>query len=121
MPNTSQENRLTYNTVLLQRRGPRLERRLDYMAAGYLELQRNVSNYKVFIIQAAHEGRPDYISRKFYESIGYWWVICQFNGVVNPLVDLYAGREILIPDLNEVLKFLGANKAVQTGSGVVRI
>lgn len=121
MASANQENRLTYSTVLLQRTGSHLTRRLDYLAAGYLDLQRNITNYQVFIIPAGYEGRPERISRKFYETIGFWWVICQFNGVVNPLEDLYAGREIYIPDLGEVLKFLGAKKPVQTGTGVIRI
>lgn len=104
------EDRITYTDVLIRKNGPRTEMNLDWMAARYLNLQENISRSTVFMIGADTEFRPERISFKFYNTVGWWWVICMFNGVVNPLEDLYAGREILIPDINDVHKFLELSK-----------
>jgi hypothetical protein len=42
-------------------------------------------------------GDPDY---------GYWWVLGLYNGIIDPLEDLPTGRELLVPDIDDVKKYL---------------
>lgn len=79
---------------------------LDYMAASYLNLSDSITKYSTHVISQAFEGRPDLISYKLYGTVDLWWVICQFNGVVNPLTDLEVGKLLKAPDYSQVMHFL---------------
>jgi hypothetical protein len=38
----------------------------------------------------------------FYSDPGLWWVICQYNNILEPLTELVGGTYLLIPSLNRV-------------------
>ena len=40
------------------------------------------------------------ISYKFYNNIKLWWLICKFNNIKNPFVDLKINMILKIPTLN---------------------
>jgi hypothetical protein len=115
------DEHLKYVDVRVARNGPRIERRLDLLSATYLGLQDQVAKYTFFIVDAAHEFRPEKIAFRFYGNKNKWRFICMFNGVVNPLQDLYAGRQLRIPDLNEIEKLLTVNDQNRVQTGIVEI
>jgi len=78
----------------------------DYLNAPYLNLNENVTTYSTHVISQAFEGRPDLIAHKVYGSVALWWVICQFNGVVNPFTDLYVGKLVKVPDYSQLMHVL---------------
>ena len=45
------------------------------------------------------EGRPDLIANDAYGDPDLWWVINVANNVFDELVDLAAGKQIVIPQL----------------------
>ena len=79
---------------------------MDYMSAPYLNLNEYITKYSTHVISQAFEGRPDLISHKLYGSVDLWWVVCQFNGVVNPFTDLYVGLLIKVPDYSQLMHVL---------------
>lgn len=54
--------------------------------------------YRVYIIKAGEEYRPDIISQKFYNTPDLDWYICLANFIKDPLSELYAGRKIVVPE-----------------------
>jgi len=54
---------------------------------------------KLAIVPAGMEGRPDLIANDAYGSPDLWWVINLANNVFDELVDLKAGKQIVIPQL----------------------
>lgn len=50
-----------------------------------------------YIIPAGHEGRPDLISRSLYNDTKYWELICIYNNIKNPILDLEAGKLLVVP------------------------
>ena len=56
-------------------------------------------SYKVTVIPAGLEGRPDLISYATYGSVNYWWLVCLANNIIDPFEDLYAGRQIKLPTI----------------------
>jgi hypothetical protein len=38
------------------------------------------------------------ISFKFYKTIKLWWLLCKFNDVINPFVELIPGKFIKVPN-----------------------
>lgn len=44
----------------------------------------------------------DSISLDFYNTPLYWWAICDFNSIQNPLQELEAGTKIRIPTISNI-------------------
>ena len=47
--------------------------------------------------------RPDLISYKAYGTTDFWWVIMEYNNIIDPLLDLKIGMILKIPELNRVI------------------
>jgi len=54
---------------------------------------------KLAIVPAGMDGRPDLIANDAYGTPDLWWVINLANNVFDELVDLKAGKQIVIPQL----------------------
>lgn len=59
----------------------------------------NTYTFKIGIIPAGYEHRPDLISNVFYGTPNYWWLILSFNNINDPFEGLNVGDTILIPKL----------------------
>ena len=93
---------------------------LDFLNADYLSLS-TVRTSSTFVVTQDTAAHPDLISYNHYGSTDYWWVICMFNSIVNPLVDLYVGKVLQIPDLVEVSLRLQAKNVEQTGTTFITV
>lgn len=51
----------------------------------------------VYVVENFYEGRIDLIAYAFYEEPRYWWVIAQYNNILDPATEITAGRTLLIP------------------------
>lgn len=49
--------------------------------------------------------QPDLISKKMYDTERFWWVICLFNQIENPLEDIEEGTILKIPSIYDVYDF----------------
>lgn len=66
------------------------------------------SDYRAYAVESADEGFPDRIAVR---TLGngtedLWWVILAVNGIIDPEVELYAGRIIRVPPISAVRVFL---------------
>ena len=55
------------------------------------------------------ESRLDLISRRFYNTVHLGWLIAEYNDILDPFNELYKGRTIQIPDLQEYFSFYNEN------------
>jgi len=53
--------------------------------------------YKVAIVPANMENRADLIALAAFGSEKLWWLICSVNGIIDPMTELIAGKQINIP------------------------
>lgn len=51
----------------------------------------------VYTVENFYEGRLDLISSVFYNEPRYWWVLAQYNNILDPFSETTAGRILLIP------------------------
>lgn len=51
----------------------------------------------VYTVENFYEGRIDMIAAVFYNEPRYWWVIAQYNNILDPFAEIVAGRVLLIP------------------------
>lgn len=59
----------------------------------------------VYTVENFYEGRLDLISSVFYNEPRWWWVIAQYNSILDPFKEIVAGRVLLIPS-KERLPFI---------------
>lgn len=61
----------------------------------------------VYIMESKYENRPDLLGYVFYGDPGLWWVICQYNGILDPMTELVEGKPLLIPTKTKVDTYFG--------------
>ena len=63
----------------------------------------DVDSHEKYIVQ---EGDTyDLIALKFYNNPTYYWIICDYNHIVDPFRKLEVGTVLYIPTLGNSLKF----------------
>lgn len=68
----------------------------------------------VYFVEKKYENKPHILGLVFYGDTGLWWVICQYNGIIDPIDEIVEGRLLLIPTKNRVTALLGANSVIQS-------
>jgi len=51
----------------------------------------------IYEIERIYEGRLDLISYVFYKEWRYWWIIAQYNSIIDPTNEIVEGAIIAIP------------------------
>ena len=51
----------------------------------------------IYVLEKKYEGRPEMLGYVFYGDVGMWWVICQYNSILDPISELVEGTMLLIP------------------------
>ena len=83
-------------------------------------LSNNLTNFKpryavgYYRVSAKDVMRPDLICYKQYKTVKYWWLILMINGVMNPLMDLKPGMQLMIPNLIDIYEFYKKYAALRT-------
>lgn len=78
------------------------------------ELERD-STDTVYAVEDFYDGRPDLIASAFYNEPRYWWIIAQYNNILDPFSEIRPGRILLIPS-KERIPLLLLNKQGGTQS-----
>lgn len=66
-----------------------------------------------YYVERKYEGRPDLLANAFYGDSQLWWLICQFNAIIDPLTELVEGKLIFLPDATRI----NSDMRVQTDVG----
>jgi len=63
-------------------------------------------------ITSKYVNRPDLVAHTAYKDTSLWWVIFEFNSIVDPFFDLKLERILRLPSKERVLKAINSlNKA----------
>lgn len=52
---------------------------------------------QMYTVEKFYEGRLDLIASVFYNDPHYWWVIAQFNNILDPASEIVEGRILRLP------------------------
>jgi hypothetical protein len=74
----------------------------------------------VYSMERKYEGNPEILGKVFYGDRRLWWVICQYNGIVDPMDELVEGKILLIPTLDRVKKNLFSSNTKTGGISSTR-
>lgn len=64
----------------------------------------------VYTVENFYEGRLDLISSVFYNEPRWWWLIAQYNNILNPAAEIVAGRVLFIPSKARLPLMIGTKK-----------
>jgi hypothetical protein len=56
----------------------------------------------VYFFEKKYEGRPEMLGYVFYGDSGMWWIIAQYNNILDPTFELVEGKLLLIPTAERV-------------------
>jgi hypothetical protein len=84
-----------------------------------IQIQPDVSDF-VYFVEKKYEGRPEMLGYVFYGDPGLWWVICQYNNILDPMVELIEGKPLLIPTFERVQSQVLANSTKIGGTSSTR-
>lgn len=51
----------------------------------------------VYTVEPVYVGRLDLIANAFYDEPRYWWIIAQYNNILDPIAEIVIGKELFIP------------------------
>jgi hypothetical protein len=57
-----------------------------------------------YILEDIYEGRPDLLASVMYGDSRLWWVICQFNGILDTQTEFVAGTVLTLPTKERIEK-----------------
>lgn len=58
----------------------------------------------IYYVEKVYEGRPRRLGMLFYGDEELWWVICQYNGIIDPITELVEGKRLVVPLIERVRK-----------------
>lgn len=73
----------------------------DWLKASYIDLHERVLEFSFHIVSDTDLSQPDAIAYKHYKDSNLWWLICSYNGIVNPMTDMWLGQKLRIPTLHQ--------------------
>jgi hypothetical protein len=56
----------------------------------------------VYFVEKKYEGKPQLLGYVFYGDTGLWWIICLYNGIIDPLEEIIEGKLLLIPTIERI-------------------
>lgn len=56
----------------------------------------------IYFVEKKYEGKPQLLGYVFYGDTGLWWVICLYNGIIDPLEEIIEGKLLLIPTIDRM-------------------
>lgn len=63
-----------------------------------------------YIVEAAYAGRLDLIAASFLGEPRWWWVIAQYNNILDPFAEASEGTVLYIPTVEKVKSIVTAGK-----------
>ena len=64
----------------------------------------------VYVVENFYSGRCDLIANAFYGESRYWWVIAQYNNILDPFTEIIPGRILLIPTKDRLALMLSTKQ-----------
>lgn len=79
---------------------------LSVFSARFKNLRHNVPVERTLTLGPQDESNLPGIAAKYLGDVNLWWVLLEFNGLYNPVLDIRAGMTLRIPSRSAVITFL---------------
>lgn len=83
------------------------DNRIDWWERGNLA---GADDDTIYVVENFYEGRLDLIASVFYNEPRWWWIIAQYNSVLDPFGEILAGRVLLLPAKERIMSMISTKK-----------
>jgi len=80
--------------------------RLNYLSAKYKNIKYRVVPRQQYTVTIGDRANAPGLAHDFYGDKGYWWILCMFNGILNPISQIEPGTVLNLPSLTDINNFL---------------
>lgn len=94
---------------------------LDYYSSKYKNIKHLLRPSQAYSLTLADYANAPGLAFKFYGDVGYWWVICLYNGIIDPITGFQPGNTIYLPSLADVNALLSSQDDTILASSTVTI
>lgn len=56
-----------------------------------------------YVVENKYEGRIDLLAYAFYDDPKLWWIIAQYNNILDPITEIVPGTVLIIPTKDRVM------------------
>jgi hypothetical protein len=81
---------------------------LDLHSAKFRDLPMLVSSSRRVVIDSSTEANLPLLAHTYLGAKELWWAILMYNGMLDPITDVYIGRTVLIPSRTQMISLLEA-------------
>jgi hypothetical protein len=81
---------------------------VDYLSAKYKNIKFTLTPKQSYTVSNSDMANAPGIAFSVYGDADYWWVICLFNGILNPITDFKPGMVLQLPTLADINAFLSS-------------
>jgi hypothetical protein len=75
---------------------------VSYLSARYKNLRQQLPADTLYMVTLADTANAPGIAFNVYGDRFYWWVVCFYNGIINPISDLKPGVLLELPNLEDI-------------------
>lgn len=109
---------LSLNRATFMTSDPNNPNSLDYLSAKYKNIGQILPASQTLIITQKYVANPFGIAFDVYGNRDYWWLVCLFAGVLNPITDFINGMVIQLPSLSDLNALLNSQTTADLGANV---
>lgn len=80
--------------------------RLNFLSAQYKNIRFLLPASRRYVVDMSDTANAPGIAYRLYGDKGYWWVICQYAGILNPITAFQPGTILYLPTLADINTFL---------------
>ena len=81
-------------------------KRFNYLSAKYKNMRFLVRASQTYLVTSKDMANSFGIAFTIYGDRDYWWIVCTYNGIIDPITGFIPGRILQLPSLSDVNKFL---------------
>lgn len=92
--------------------------RLNYLSAKYKNIKFRLVPKQQYVVTHIDTANAPGLAHSIYGDKGYWWILCMFNGILNPIEEIAPGTTLRLPSLVDINNFLTNQGTTLTNSTV---
>lgn len=81
-------------------------RALSLMALEHKNMDDYLTIFEMDYVRESEQYSAPTLAMRLYAEPKYEWLICWYNGIIQPTIQLHAGLRIKVPDINQVEGYL---------------
>lgn len=94
---------------------------LDYLSAKYKNIKQILKPTQSYTLTSSDAANAPGIAFTVYGDVNYWWVVCLYNGILDPISGLEPGVVLQLPSLADINALLSSQDDLQLTNSTVTI